>query len=153
MSMPSFPPVPTRVTVPPIQRIDPLRLAAAFRPITQAMAHLQDQARQLVERMMAHQRRVRERLNDPVRVAGLEARFRVRAALDPAYADPEAIRWLVTRIMSDEVPELALLSRENRALVAAAALGSWVEHHPDTEVRVLAWHRLLGSVPVVVTRG
>lgn len=91
--------------------------------------------------------------NDPVRVAGLEARFHVRAALDPAYRDPEAIRWLVTRIMQGQVPDLVLLSRENRALVASAALSAWVNRYPTTEVEVLAWHRLLGSVPVVVTRG
>lgn len=123
-----------------------LRLRDAVRQMTPAMERVAARVTTMV-------RSIRESANSPVRVAGLEARFHVRAALDPAYRDPDAIRGLVSRIMQAQVPELVLLDRENRARVAAAALTAWVEAYPDTEVPVLTWHRLLGSVPVVVTRG
>lgn len=90
--------------------------------------------------------------NDPVVVAGLEGRYQVRAGLDPAYADPEALTRLIAMIMHGLEPGTGNLSPASRALVAAAALRGWAQSYPEA-VEVLAWHRLLGDVAVVVTRG
>ena len=123
-----------------------------FRPMKAAMANVAASLQEAVARAQRFLGTLRDRANDPVHIAGLEARFHVRAALDPDYTDEFAITWLVNRIMQGEVPELFFITRANRARIAAAALNAWVEAHPAQEVTVLAWHRLIGSVPVVVTR-
>jgi len=90
--------------------------------------------------------------NQPVHVAGLEARYFVRAGLDPSYADPRALDQLVQQIMTG-AGDLLFVSDENRALIASAALRGWVGSHAgDTTVRVLAWHRQIGSTAISVGR-
>lgn len=96
--------------------------------------------------------RVREAANDEVLVAGLEGRYSVRAGLDPAYRSPEALDALVQAIMRGEAEDTRLLTRENRAVVAAAALRGWTHAYP-APLPILTWHRLIGGVHVVVTRG
>lgn len=48
--------------------------------------------------------------------AGLEARYYVRGAMDPAYATPEARDAYVKTLYPEQ---------------AAAFLRGWVEHHPE----------------------
>jgi hypothetical protein len=95
---------------------------------------------------------IREAANDEVTVSGLEARYFVRAGLDPAYRSPEDLDALVQAIMRGEAEDTRLLYRENRARIAAAALRGHVHAYPEA-VPVLTWHRLIGGTTVVVTRG
>lgn len=80
--------------------------------------------------------------NQPEHVAGLEARYFVRAGLDPAYVDPRALDQLVQQILAGDDTALQYVSDENRSLIAASALTGWVGSHAGTEtLQVLAWHR------------
>jgi hypothetical protein len=66
--------------------------------------------------------------NDPVRVAGLEARYYVRAAMDPSYATPEALHQMVGRLLAgdgDYDPDLARLAPESRRAVGVSAMVGW----------------------------
>lgn len=153
-------PVTFEVKIPPALRPGreavtsiPPGLAAA---ITRIAANLAASGRLWMQRVtdaLAAIDRVRDTIaNDPVTVAGLEGRYQVRAGLDPAYADPEALTRLVILIMNGIEGGTATLSPASRAMVAAAAMRGWAQSYPDA-VEVLAWHRLLGDVAVVVTRG
>lgn len=98
-----------------------------------------------------------ERANHPVTVAGLEARYAVRASLSPAYRDPADLDRLVAAVMAGhgdtwrEDRDLRHVSRENRSLIAAAAIRGWCYSYGDGPA-ILAWHRLMGTTTVVVTR-
>ena len=72
--------------------------------------------------------------------AGLEARLYVRGGLDPTYTDPDA-RDAYVQQLADTNPVLA-----------AAFLAGWVNHHPDPDPPVLAWHRLIGGVTIECRR-
>lgn len=122
-------------------------LTEALRPFVKAM---QDFARQM-SNLAA---RLRERANDPVRVAGLCARYQVRAGLDPFYAHPGHLDALVRSILDGTVaddPLAALLTPESRREVATAALRGWAQRHPDSGPYVL--HRLWGHDRVEVSCG
>lgn len=82
-----------------------------------------------MKRMAAASRRSEQILrNDPVWVAGLEARYYVRGAMDPMYATPWARDALVFAILSGL--SIPALQPRNRALVAAAVVRGWVTHRP-----------------------
>lgn len=90
-------------------------------------------------------------------VAGVEAQYFVRAGLDPAYATPEALDALVQAILgaADLDAGLWLLTRENRALVAAAAIRGWAGHRGRDAAPSpygVTWHRQLGATTVRVGR-
>lgn len=105
-----------------------------------------------VRKLAAVLETIRERANDPVRVAGLEGRYMVRAGLDPAYATADQLDALVRSIMRTDEDGLAFLTRENRALIAAAAIRGWSRYHGVDNPAGIAWGRLLGSTTVLVTR-
>lgn len=99
-----------------------------------------------------------ETANHPVTVAGLEARYAVRAGLSPAYRHPGDLDRLVAAIMAGhgdtlrEDRELRHVTRANRSLIAAAAIQGWCYSYGDGPA-IVAWHRLMGTTTVVVTRG
>lgn len=72
--------------------------------------------------------------NDPTRIAGLQATYAVRAALDGRYETPAALHTLIAGLIggTGSAPDLLwpLVTRENRCAVAAAALRGWVTGHP-----------------------
>lgn len=71
---------------------------------------------------------------DPVRKAGLEARYYVRGAMDPTYATPEARDAYVKNLCSQAGSPVT----DFHAL-AAAFLRGWVEHHGQDD-----WPELSG---------
>lgn len=137
-------------------RLDTSAVERAF----QHMAEVAREAARVVNRGLRSMARtmarvsaaIREAANDEVTVSGLEARYLVRAGLDPAYRSPEDLDALVQAIMRGEAEDTRLLYRENRARVAAAALRGWTHAYP-APLPILTWHRLIGGVRVVVTRG
>lgn len=68
--------------------------------------------------------------NEPAHVAGLEARYFVRGALDAAYTHPERRDALASQLLAGDDLEVLFMSRENRARVAAAVLAGWAAHRP-----------------------
>lgn len=126
---------------------DQIARATAGIRSTMARVHTQLQADLRVFRALS-----RVLQNAPETVAGLEARYYVRAALDPAYDSEDALHGLLVLISHGTEPGLRFLTAENRGLVAAAAIRGWVRRHPERP-EVLAWHRLIGTATVVVTRG
>lgn len=97
-------------------------ITQGLRKMTTAISELAAQTAHLLDR-------VHTRMNSPVVVAGMEGKYLARAALSPVYDDPEGRDWLVQRIMAGTYPDTALLSRENRALVAVSAIRGWVTTH------------------------
>jgi hypothetical protein len=90
--------------------------------------------------------------NEPAHVAGLEARYFVRAGLDTSYADPHALDRLVLDIMTG-TDELLWVNDENRSRIAASAISGWVSSYAGSEaLRVLAWHRQIGHTRLSVGR-
>lgn len=84
-------------------------------------------------------------------VAGLEARYYVRAGLDLAYASETALTGLVAEIMAGDPAALFFLQEKQRAQIAAAAVRGWVTHrHPAADVD-LVWVRFLDGQRVWVT--
>lgn len=70
--------------------------------------------------------------NTPPHVDAQSALYRTRAALDPTYSTREALSGLVSAVLGHTgalSPALTLMSRENRAHVAAAALAGWARYH------------------------
>lgn len=62
------------------------------------------------------------------KIAGLEARYYVRAALDPAYVEPDQFARLVRRVLAGEGDDdLVLVNRENRISIAVSAMRGWEE--------------------------
>lgn len=85
-------------------------------------------------------------------VSGLEARYYVRAAFDPRYADVDD---LVRSIRRGRAPGLSFLGPNARTRVALAAMRGWAVHRPadhDDDQEILAWHRQLGGTRVLVGR-
>lgn len=85
----------------------------------------------------------------PQYVAGLEARYYVRAGLDPQVDD---IDQLVRDIRTGRAPGLSLLGQAARTQVALAAMRGWAVHRTEPAGDVLAWHRQLGGTRVLVGR-
>lgn len=80
--------------------------------------------------------------NEPVHVAGLEARYFVRAGLDPACAAPSQLDALVQTILTGTADDLRYVNDENRAVIAGSAIAGWCASYAgQSTVRVLAWHR------------
>lgn len=122
-------------------------ITVAFRPFVTAVNKAARALGRLAEQM-------REHANDPVRVAGLTARYHVRGALDPAYDTPEGRDALVRAILAGYVeddPLAPFLSRENRRACAVAAMQGWASRHPGVDPVVL--HRLWGSERIEVRCG
>lgn len=87
-----------------------------------------------------------------VQVSGLEAKVYVRAALDPAYAEPDALDELVRLLVRKPSAVLGLgdtlmLHRADRFRLAAAAMRGWAEHRsaPVPEHSPLPYHRFLAG--------
>lgn len=89
-------------------------------------------------------------LNLPEQVAGMEGRYFVRAALDPAYATPHAVQQLVTDLLLGRVPDTEQLTPGNRSLVAASAMRGWVTHRQQPDGPTYAWHRRIGGTRLMV---
>jgi hypothetical protein len=120
----------------------------ALQPFAEAMAGAARALGRLAERM-------REAANDPVYVAGLEARYYVRAGLDPSYAHPERRDALIQGLLAGKTGAadddlLPFVSPENRRLLAVSALRGWVESYESDRERVYVAHRLWGSARVEV---
>lgn len=95
---------------------------------------------------LAIQRQVRARkVGLEVAQAGMEARWYVRGALDPAYASEAArdaqVKFLASHAAAYHGTDLAL-----------SFLRGWVDHHPQAAEPVLSWHRQIGATQVTVTR-
>lgn len=139
----------------PAPNLGPIILA-----IPQLKAAFARAAEQLLDALAPLRRfvqRLADAANDPVQVSGLEGRYAVRAGLDPAYASPDALDRLVQLIMAGDGEhrgdrKLRLLTSESRSLIAAAAIRGWCYSYGDGPA-ILAWHRLMGTSIVVVTRG
>lgn len=122
------------------------RIAANWdRTLTQVGRALQPMLTGMAEVMTKFARQINPyiRANTPVNVAGLEARYFVRAGLDPAYADPWMLDRLVQGILTGVTEdELWFVNDENRALIAASAITGWCASYAGlSTVQVLAWHR------------
>lgn len=144
----------TALPAPIISPITLDRLTTALKRIGQIVT---DYTRRLLAAFRPLMRFITETANDPVRVAGLEARYAVRGGFDPRYATPEGLDQLVQMIMGGDADEVGdrdlwLLTSESRSLVAAAAIRGWCNSH-DPGPAILAWHRLLGTTVVEVGRG
>lgn len=127
------------------------RIREAFRPLAEAMAQAGRQIGRLMQTM-------REAANDPVYIAGLEGRYFVRAGMDPAYRHPERLDALVQGIltgaeqgMDDDAPWWGLITRENRRLVALAAIRGWAASYGEPGLYVA--HRAWGQDRVQVSCG
>lgn len=101
-----------------------------------------------------HQR-LADAANDPVRVAGLEARYYVRAGLDPRYSTLFGLDALTASIMdmSNRGGDMAFLTRQSRAQIAAAAIAGWVASYADDTGPLLPWHRFIGHTIITVGSG
>lgn len=86
--------------------------------------------------------------NDEPWVCGQEAKYYVRAGLDPAYATPESRDRLLRRILTGTSDPL--LNQANRIRCAAAALAGWVASHEVAEPTSFVWHRFIGGTAVQV---
>lgn len=122
----------------------------AMRTLARAISKLLEPLRRMREHLAEH-------ANSPEALAGLEGRYAVRAGLDPAYATPQALDGLVQLVMRGDARrtgdgQLRLLTSQSRSLVAAAAIRGWCYSYGDGPA-ILAWHRLMGTSIVVVTRG
>lgn len=82
-------------------------------------------------------------------LAGWEQRYYVRASMDPTVDAP----LLALDVCASRDPETAWMGPAERAVVAAAVLRGHVEHHDGESADVLAWHRLIGTTCVEVSRG
>lgn len=132
-------------TGPLIRAFDAIR--EAFRPFVEAMAVAARAIGRLAERL-------RETANDPVRIAGLEARYYVRAGLDPAYRHPERLDALVRDLLAgdyEDDPLHAFVTPENRRALAVAAIRGWAESYDDPGLYVA--HRLWATTRVEVCCG
>jgi hypothetical protein len=68
-----------------------------------------------------------EQANDPVHVAGVCARYFVRGAMDPAYANHSDMMALRHRILRGWEPGTALMTVENRREVVLALVSGWAD--------------------------
>lgn len=94
--------------------------------------------------------------NIPEAVAGLEARYYVRAGMDPAYATAHDHTALVRSILNGTAEDTARLSTEARRLVAASALRGWMDHRAPAEpepVGPVIWHRFMSATRATVSVG
>lgn len=152
---------PHPLTLPHPGAAPPLHLAQAIADRWAAlMEWADDAAARMVAALNAIARRFQQMMtelveaaNTPAGVAGVEGRMYVRAALSPAYATPAALSSLVSAITTGDLPDTFLLTAENRARVAAAAVTGWSQHRDGDAPEVLAWHRVVGGTTLAVSRG
>lgn len=104
------------------------RAAAAFRTATEQTA--------LLVTRMTHA--IHTAANDPVHVAGVEGRWIVRGGLDPTYRWEDNARAMAVALMNGRHPDTALLTPDNRALVATGFLRGWVQTHHPAELAAIA---------------
>lgn len=69
-----------------------------------------------------------ETANQPIVVAGMEARYYVRAAMAHRYEEPDALDVMVHMLLSGISNDTRWMTLGNRALVAAAAIRGWSTH-------------------------
>lgn len=121
------------------------RLLPSLRAITQQLARALEQP--LIPNYF--------HANTVVHVAGLCARYQVRAGLDPLYTSHGNIDLLVQAILDGDDPEaegLQLLTLGNRVLVAVSAMRGWSESH-GWAVPQGVMHRQWGDTQVQVRCG
>lgn len=152
------PPLP----VPEVPEDRTAAIAATFHrvaeQVNEAMRQLSKVAVEALQKIEGLMAKFREAANQPVAVAGLEARFYVRGALDPTYRSEDARDRLVVAIMAgqtlrDDDWSLLFLTRENRARVAASVLTGWQTHRGPAPASPYAAHRLWGAERVEVSCG
>lgn len=131
---------------------DPLLTPETVRTLVAGMQNAVRRAGEAVAgfttRMRAFMARVQETYNTPPALAGVEATYRVRAALDPAYDTEEALSGLVCDILRGKTGDHAatMLYAAHRREVAVAAMCGWLTTHPeDTD---LSWDLHLGTARV-----
>jgi hypothetical protein len=131
-------------------------VGAMMREIKKAMHSMGKEA---IKPFRAFARAMRESANSEARVSGLESRYYVRGGLAcPLGLDD--IDALVKNLMrhpgrvgeDDEHLLMTMLTPENRARLAAAALRGYVENTPAESPRwLLVWYRQMGATTVLVS--
>lgn len=118
---------------------------AAAEAFAEALARVAQHVAKTVRQVRPIIEHARAAANDPVHVAGLEARYYVRAAMDPAYAAVEDVDLLVRDLLAGREGESPLLTPQNRRLVAVAAMRGYVTHRLPTEAATAALATTRGS--------
>jgi hypothetical protein len=91
-------------------------------------------------------------VNDPGHVAGLGATYAVRAGVDTRADALPALIGAIMRGGGHPDAPTGLLTRENRAQVAAAALRGYVVGHPETVLAPVTSVVWTWGAPSTVTR-
>jgi hypothetical protein len=132
-------------------------LREAFRGMAKAAGNAARQFGKTIKQMSVL---LHHAANDDLRVAGLEARYYVRGGL--LCPDIDALVLALMRDPASVAPDdegllMDLLSRENRALLAAKAIEGYVTHtpepwrHPEAPSPMpLVWYRFLAGTAVLV---
>jgi hypothetical protein len=95
---------------------------------------------------------LRDAANDEIRVAGLEARYYVRGAfedIDPLVRN--LLRHPARTAPMSEAFALSMLTKKNRARLAAAAIRGHVSHTEGEAPATTGWCRWYRDAEVVVT--
>lgn len=125
--------------------------------MTTAAALFGDRLQVAAERIIAAVERLlpvlTERANDEAHVSGLEARYYVRGALDPALTDQVSLGALLCYVLEGEADGCGFLTPASRARLAASLTRGWVEHRAGPPPEVLTWHRYVGGTHLQVVRG
>lgn len=121
--------------------------AALFARVEQVMLRLGAAAQAAAKAVSVSS--LRESVNDPVAVAGAEARYYVRAGMDSGWADEADMMKHVSELLAGP----SLMTPENRAKVAAAAMRGWMTRFDKVEApETLAWYRQLDGTRIEVGR-
>lgn len=130
---PSISPVPAIPSLRPMgpPPVDMTRFADAYARVREAFTPFAEAIRVANRRLALLGHQFQKVANDPVHIAGLEARYMVRAGLDPAYATAHDLDALVSALLSrgtvDEDDTFApFITPENRRRLAVAAIRGWV---------------------------
>lgn len=129
---PPLSPVPVMPSLRPVAPppVDMTLIAEAFDVVREFLTPMAAVMREAGRRLTLMQRHAGSLANDPVRLAGLEARYAVRAGLDPDLREPFALDALVRVILDYGGPDddwlAGLITPANRRRLAVAAIRGWV---------------------------